>query len=64
LSKQEAKKAYIELFKEVILKQLQFPGGDSGDFKESEFTNSAVYSSTATETKKEIDNHLSNLQDK
>ncbi len=65
LTKQEAKKNYINLFKEIVTRNL--PGTqvkDDDSIKISDFTNSAVYSSTAQETKRELESHFNNLQDK
>jgi hypothetical protein len=56
---------YINLFKEIVTRNL--PGTevkDDSSIKISDFTNSAVYSSTAQETKRELESHFNNLQEK
>lgn len=53
----------MNLFKEIVTKNL--PGSqvkDDDTIKISDFTNSAVYSSTAQETKRELETHYNNLQ--
>ena len=65
LTKQEAKKNYIHLFREIVNKNIKGDQvNESDSIKISDFTNSAVYSSTANETKRELESHFNNLQEK
>ena len=59
---QESKKLYIDLFKKLVVNHNPTMNEYKSDSM-NDLTNSAVFSSTATETRKEMEVHFNNLKD-